>query len=231
MSNRPHGYARYRLDNCRCDICRKAVQKYDRQQVINRANGRPATVDAEPIRKHVRSLQAEGIGLRRIAETSGVRRQTLQVLLAGRTYCNHPPSRRVRAATAEKLLAVTVETARQRRTVDAIGTRRRLQALVAIGWTQEHLANVGDLGRASVARITRGTNVVVTVDLAQRVAALYRSLHYRLPPETTRSERRSALLARRFAADRGWVPPTAWTRVTIDDPTAHPIRIPAEGVA
>ncbi|WP_039942930.1 hypothetical protein, partial [Streptomyces himastatinicus] len=62
---RDHGYARYKLDGCRCYRCGWAKAQYDdaREQAMRRGQWQPF-MDAEPVRTHLRQLQACGLGLR-----------------------------------------------------------------------------------------------------------------------------------------------------------------------
>jgi transcriptional regulator with XRE-family HTH domain len=93
--------------------------------------------------------------------------------------------------------------------VPAIGTRRRLQALAAIGWTYEHLAERLGCKRSNVAQLAHKEMTWVRRDTALRVKALYDQLAMTPGP--------SAASARRAAA-KGWLPPLAWDDDLIDLP-------------
>lgn len=104
------------------------------------------------------------------------------------------------------------------RLVDALGTRRRIEALGALGWTGAQVgAELGVTGEH--VRQLRGQRRV-TRSLAARVSAVYERLAMRLPPETTRTERHNASRQRNKARRLGWLPPLAW--VSIDDPNERP---------
>jgi hypothetical protein len=98
--------------------------------------------------------------------------------------------------------------------VDATGTRRRLQALIAIGWPAELLA--AQLGRRpnSLCRSMSGESV--TARTAQDVATLYERLWNRRPPRMTSEQRAAADAAQAHAAARGWLPPLAWDDIDTD---------------
>jgi lambda repressor-like predicted transcriptional regulator len=103
----------------------------------------------------------------------------------------------------------------------AAGTRRRLQALVFNGWSVRQLA--ARLGRTQPnLRLTLHRSERVRPDVAAAVRALYDELWDQAPPERDRFERRSVTMARRYARERGWVPPLAWDDDEIDDPAASP---------
>lgn len=93
--------ARWTLNGCRCGECSRAHYAYE---VERRSRIEPAYVSALPAREHVRELMAAGVGLKTIAKRSGVPHGTLWKLLYGR---DGKPSKRVRKATQDRLLAVT----------------------------------------------------------------------------------------------------------------------------
>lgn len=102
--------------------------------------------------------------------------------------------------------------------VPAIGTARRVQALVAYGWGHSALAaHLGctDAWMAQLARAdARGSRGVLRRTAAQ-VAELYDRLTAQPPPTG-----RAAAYARTTAARNGWVSPWAWDN--IDDPGEKP---------
>ena len=104
--------------------------------------------------------------------------------------------------------------------VDATAARRRLQALVALGWSQAKLAaRLGMTPSNFGAMLDRG-QVLAATDRA--VAALYRELWDRAPDESTHRAKISASRARNYARGRGWPPPMAWDDEAIADPAAVP---------
>lgn len=54
MSSRRHGYARYKLDGCRCYVCGYAAAQHNdaREHAIRRGQWQPF-VDAGPVRQHL----------------------------------------------------------------------------------------------------------------------------------------------------------------------------------
>jgi hypothetical protein len=119
----------------------------------------------------------------------------------------------VNAATARRILAVDpVVHGAAPTSVDATGTRRRLQALVAIGWpTNELGARLGNKSRylkpLHADRVSRQT--------AESVDALYEQLKDTPGPDQ-RAVRRGARLH--------WAPPGYWD--DIDNPDAVPAGLP-----
>jgi transcriptional regulator with XRE-family HTH domain len=219
-----HGtYASYKARGAGCCApCRKAGSKYvtNRERQIAYGRWNPWT-DAAPVRAHIEQLQASGLGWRRIADLAGVSRNTVNKIIYGRK--GKPPSQRVRPETATKILAVVADltTLGDHARVDATGTHRRLQALVAIGWSQTKLAaRLGiDIGNFNTMLHQRDA---VLVETARAVRDLYEQLWDTPPREATHGERQAASRSRNYAAARGWVKPMGWDDDAIDNPAAEP---------
>lgn len=219
---REHGtYAKYRLEGCRCYPCAAARSAYDenRNRAIAYGTWKP-WVDAEPVRGHIRELQACGMGLRAIAAASGVSRSALIGLVNGKP--GREPASKVRPQTALRILEVqpTLDSLAASTVIDATGTVRRLRALVARGWSQAKLADrLGILPHNFPLTINAER---VTVRTARAVRAMYDELWDQAPPEDSHRLKISVSRARNYARDRGWAPPMAWDDDTIDDPAAVP---------
>ena len=163
-------------------------------------------VPSGPVVDHYNKLRGAGLSCTRIAELSGVNRDTL------RRMGKWTAGSGVQLSTATRVLAVPVP---HRpidgggRVVNAVGTRRRIQALVAIGWPLHTLADKLGCSYSALWQHTRVDSVVAST--AASVDALYLQLHLTRGP----SER-----SRRRALRQGWVPPLAWD--CIDDPDEQP---------
>ena len=133
-----HGtYACYVLDFCRCHPCAKANRDYEAERVRQQAYGRwDNYVDAHPAREHIRTLTDQGMGLKRIVAVSDISQGLLWKLVYGkrRTDGTRTPSKRVRKDTLERILAIELDLAAGA-AVESTGTARRIQALVALGWS------------------------------------------------------------------------------------------------
>jgi transcriptional regulator with XRE-family HTH domain len=219
VADRPHSYARYKLDGCRCYVCAAAASAYNinRERAIAYGRWRPF-VDAEPVLRHVRDLQACGLGLRRIAEAAGVDRKRLQGLLTGRPERGTGPQEKVRPALAAAILAVgpSFDLLGDKTVIDASGTRRRLQALVALGWSQAKLADRLGWTPASFGTLMKESRTIVAT--ARKVRALYDALWDQAPPEDDHRDKIAASRARNHATKHGWLPPQAWDDDLIDLP-------------
>lgn len=96
------------------------------------------------------------------------------------------------------------------RKVDATGTRRRVQALVAIGWSTRELSAMVDKSEGWIRQPLYGRQWVLT-STRDTIRDLYDRLHMTPGP---------SVRARNYAKRRGWVPPLEWDN--IDDPQENP---------
>lgn len=184
---REHGtHAKYALEQCRCELCRQAQREYNRRRV--RAIARPDEiwcpyVDAGPVREHVQWLRSCGIGLKSLAKLAGVPHGTLSKLMYGDPARHMPPSRRVRPATARKVLAVMPNHAAGAQRVPAAPTWRLLDELIALGWSRGELARrLGHQGPGLQINRTR-----VLASTARQVEQLHAELsQIRVIPKKTR---------------------------------------------
>lgn len=224
MTTRPreHGYARYKLDGCRCNKCGWAVAQYNdaREHAIRRGTWQPF-VDAAPVREHLLRLQTCDMGLRPIAAAAGVERKTLSSILRGRPARGTGPQERVRPALAAAILGVepTLDTLGASTPIDATGTRRRLTALVAGGWPQAHLAPRLGLTPNNFTTLLSRDRVLVRTARASRL--LYDEL-WRADPREHGVGAQGYSRARNHAVANLWAPVGAWDDDTIDDPAAFP---------
>lgn len=95
--------------------------------------------------------------------------------------------------------------------IDATGTRRRIRALMWMGWSQESIGRQLGVTSPAVRGWLRGRSVLRTT--AGRVAELYDRL-WCVPGPNVK--------AHHYAAARGWPSPLAWDDDEIDDPAARP---------
>jgi transcriptional regulator with XRE-family HTH domain len=222
VTERAHGYARYRLDGCRCNTCGWERYQYDRNRTRAIAYGTwQPFVDAEPVRVHVRSLQSCSMGLRVIADRAGINRKTLQAVLNGRPERGTPPQEKMRAAVAAAVLAVepTLESLAPSTLISPLGTRRRIQALVAVGWPQQYLAEHLGMQPGNFGQMLGRDQVLVRRALDAR--AMYETL-WRTDPAEHGATAAGISRARKYAAARSWAPPAAWDDERLDDPEAFP---------
>lgn len=164
-----------------------------------------------PVVAHINDLLDAGLSQARIAQLAGTSDDWIRKL-------RRPGRKWVEPPVADAVLAIPIPAAAHhlmagQSRVDATGTRRRLQALSAIGYSQEDL--IGRLGMAAAWAhcLWSDQKLLVAAATAARVEALYNELS--MTPGT-------ASRARLWAVRRGYPPPLAWDDDAIDDPGARP---------
>jgi hypothetical protein len=213
--------AAYVRDRCRCADCTAANTAASRTANRQRTYGRwqPFT-DARPVRNHIAALRAAGIGVEQIASLADMSLSRIREL-ADPGPSDPTVAGRVRSRTAARILAIDIADANRapHSRIDATGTRRRLQALITIGWAPQLLA--AQLGRRPNSLTRSITSPSVTARTAQDVAALYERRSNAPPPRSTGQQRATADAARTLAVAQGWQPPLAWDDIDTD-PTPEP---------
>lgn len=214
-----HGeHLTFERDHCKGEACTKAARKHAKLTAYRTATGTHSYIDAEPARAHVLALR-EQLTVGQIEARSGVHRTAIRVLLGD--FPGKPASKRITRTTSAALLAVKpVAIADETHClVNATGTRRRLQALSALGWPVRTLTDrLGCSPRTTflIMRRPRKSRVVLA-STRDAVVRLYVELAVVAPPST-----RQTSIARRLAFERGWAPPAAWDDDQIDNPRAYP---------
>lgn len=216
----------YLVDKCRCDECREANRREQWERERARLYGRydSGRVDAAPVRDHVQFLVAQGISYKQLAIVSGVSASAIGALLYGRKERGHAPYKRVSAETASAILAVkpTLDNMNDGAKTSVVGSSRRLQALVRIGWSQAKLCDRLGITPANGSRLFAGRGRV-SVRRAKDVRGLYEELWDRTPQPKDWREKIAVNRSVNRASDLGWLPPMAWDDDTIDDPETMPI--------
>jgi hypothetical protein len=165
-------------------------------------------VDSAGCIEHLGRLRAKGYSLERLAQMTGLSRSTFQNM---GTYTERAcVEMRVRNA----IFAVPIPDeiiAGGSLLMDGTGTRRRLQALSAIGHTQDMLAPMFGVAPQAVGKWA--VSEQVSAATVVRVREVFAKLH--MIPGTNRIS-----IAR--ARTKGWLPPLAWDEDEIDDPDAQP---------
>ena len=102
--------------------------------------------------------------------------------------------------------------------VDPTGARRRIQALMCLGWSQVQIAT--HAGTTQTVISAHLYNRWITRNGHDRIATVYELLSARIPATDTTSQRMSVHRTRALARRNGWAPPLAWD--DIDDPDEQP---------
>ncbi len=174
MTTRAHGTrARYVFgatgsdwrNGCRCPDCSAAAVTYEKRRQRARARGEVAYVDAAEAREHLLFLRASGLGRRGVAAASGLSPSQVSKIARGTV-------KRIRPATADRILAVHLGKTPAGSYVDAARTLTQIDDLVhTVGMTRTAIAHA--LGYQTHA-LQIGKEGRVTKANADRVDALWR---------------------------------------------------------
>lgn len=212
----------YIQHQCRCDECCTAHNAREQSRRKLKAYGRFDTglVDAGPVREHLLMLGEFGLGYKRVAALAGLGTTPVRTLIWGRSEPGHrygEMQKRVKRETAEKILCIRPEIHMLAggTSIPARGAHRRVQALVARGWSMSKIAERIGWTRANFGRMMQSDKVSVTTHRA--IAALYAELWDQAPPEESQRDKIAASRARKHAAARNWAPPLAWDDIDLDD--------------
>lgn len=182
-SRRRHGTrVKYVIERCRCAPCTIASRDAERQRRHNLA---PAYVDAGPAREHVRAMMAAGCGYQLQSRVTGVAEQTYQNLLYGGwriqdgTRTKRAPARRVRPATADRILSFRVDQAtalrvadRSAKRVPALPLAQRWRRLLDAGWWTAEACRASGVDRQAFDRLTHRRSVYTSSKVADAIAHL-----------------------------------------------------------
>lgn len=212
-----HGTRAGYVAGCRTDCCAVPNRKWVKQYRLNALrNGGRTTVPTEHVRQHVLHLQ-QTMSLVAIGKASGTSSAQLSRLL-------HGVHARMHTKTAAAILSVRPDANVGGHYVSAIGAQRRLQALVALGYSFEQLEPYfGGYGRANLRIVALGNRQWITSRTATKIKAVYDELWDKPPVGTNQQERGWVTRTKRRAAKLGWAGPLAWDDDTIDDPNAKPV--------
>lgn len=227
----PHGsLSRHKHHGCKCDTCYDSYNAYQSERAKLRAAGLGRQlVHAAPVRRHLIALYAAGLPPHRIATLARLDINTIKAFT--HPSQSRPQGRRQRtsADTAARILAVSPDA--MPGLVDCTGTRRRVQALVAIGWPCERIARAAGISPQNLAHLLG--NQRVRHSTAAAVRAAYEEMSVQ-KPERCGVSRATVKRSKRRADANRWAPPSYWAQYdAIDDPDFQPEygRLRAEVIA
>ena len=172
----------------------------------DRAAGRARYVDAEPTRARLAELAAAHVPIRALARAATLSDTGVKAILDGsRTHVQHHTAVRVQRISLRRIY--DEEPAGH---VPRVGAVRRVQALMAMGWSHHELAQAGV---PNTARLLTGTGNLVTIQRWREISELYDRLSMTPGPSPQ---------TRGWAKTLGYAPPLAWDEDTIDDPRSRP---------
>lgn len=105
------------------------------------------------------------------------------------------------------------------RTIDATGTHRRIEALLALGWGYKAMADRLGYTREAIRQVHLHHTVYAAT--AKAIDGVFRDLCMTPPQPTTAHERAMVDRVRRTAERHGYVPPLAWDDIDNDDAPAQ----------
>lgn len=206
--------------HCRCVNCRRAhADRMDRRR-RTMAYGRwePALVDGTSTRIHIAKLRHLGWTLEPIAAAAGVKHSTILRISSN--------NREVLRTTRDAVLAIPVVEPDLMAwgRVDPTGTRRRLQALMFMGWSGAHLER--RLGKSPRSLSDLMKKPAVTAVAADAVKTLYDELWTVTPNPSNGFEQGVMVRTKRWARRNGWVGPLHWDDIDTDPEPAAVVAEP-----
>lgn len=190
---------------CGCRKCIDAHSRACRTRELAHLQGTPPRVPTGPITQHVHALTRRGLSCAQIAIAAGVSKSSV----ANAKNARNPTFNRT---VADKILAVRPRIVRDTDRVPATGTRRRIQALYAIGHGSKAISELTSMSPYSIQIIANRPHEIVTAGTYKAIRKAYRALAVQ-PGVSAR--------AKASARSNSWAPPAAWGD-DIDDPAATP---------
>lgn len=188
---------------CKHPACIKACARYLKRWRYERSHGLLRLTDPAAVRLHIATLQGAGWSMRAIAAEAGTSPTTIS------RYMGHDAAK-VTLVLVERIMSIDPEQIPSKAStqttepfVPRTGTVRRIQALMAIGYSHADLAARGIDSRNLLNQQGRW----VTRTTHDNVAEKYRQLSRR-PGPTDRSIRE--------AVKRGYLGPAAWDDIDRD---------------
>lgn len=194
------------IRGCSCRPCRSAENAYSKRRRFLNDTGRTLMVDATPVAEHLRALFAAGAGWIQLGATTGCSTSTIQNIITGQvTQC--------RRSTANKLLAATLaDTIPPGRPVPALGSIRRVHALMALGHRCLDISRASDVEHSMISDLVNERVTAIKRHVAERIEIGFRKLA---------ASKGTSVRSLNRATRNAWAPPGAWDD-NIDDPTAVP---------
>jgi hypothetical protein len=222
----------YIQHQCRCIPCRDKHSAMERSRKKAKAYGRWDTglVDAEPVREHMMLLAEFGLGYKRVAVIAGIGTTAARTLIWGRQDPgprNGELQKHVKRETAAAVLAVRPDVANlaDGARMPSRGAQRRLQALMARGWSQSKLAGLVDVSPQNFQKLLK--QEWMTAGRHRTIAALYEEIWDQEPPRGEWRDKIAYSRSVNYAKVRRWLPPLAWD--DIDNDVEPPVAEAEEG--
>jgi hypothetical protein len=184
--------------------------RYFKKWRYDAARGVTRLVDAGPTVTRINDLVSQGASIRAIADAAGLSATAICKVRQG-----HQP--KVSRVTANRVAGLTLASIISRPHgpgfVPKIGAVRRIQGLLAIGWTHAHINAAGELASHRSENTLGQAGDWINRDTHDAICRVYDQLSMTSGP-SARTRGRAAKL--------GYPPPLAWDDDEIDDPAAVP---------
>lgn len=195
--------------HCRCPKCKPAATVYRRRRRKLRALGITSEARSAAAWRVVDQWLAEGKTAAAIGSLTGLSRYTVMSALSAR---KRGTDHRWSPSSVDMILAAwQKKPVAAKGYVSALGARRRLQALSALGWSLDDMEAACGIQFTSLAAVRSGKTARVHAKADAPIRDMYKRLHMTPGPS-----QKAATVAR----GKGWVPPLAWDN--IDDPMESP---------
>lgn len=185
----------------------------DRRNHYLRKTGRGGLVDPTEMRARIRHWHYLGVTFERMSQRTGLESSLLRKQYRGGHF------EQAQWRTEQAVLGAEF-TEEDFEYPFAVGTRRRLQALVAKGFTQAFLAETSGWEHTYLNQFTNSRRVRTTPEVKARVLKLWDKLIDTDPLDVLAP--RAVAYARTVARKRNYPPANCWDDDTIDDPEAAP---------
>lgn len=209
-----HGERRCYLRGCDRPECRNANRRYCKAYRLRReTTGDVLRVPVAQVAHLVNAWTRQGWSQRQIAEAAGCSDRVIHNILTGTI-------KGVRPDIAQGILAAKLGESGDegRSSVDATGTRRRIQALAAAGWPFREIAERAGVHENTPGRVLNRPRIYVGT--ANAIADVYDQIST-LDPQQYGITAFAANKTRNHARAQGWPDPTFWEDYGgIDDPDA-----------
>lgn len=155
----------------------------------------------------IEELLRTGVTIKAIAESAGLHPTVLHRIRSGKVDL-------IERETQKKILAAKPGLGQH---INVVGTRRRLQAMAALGYSLTDVADATGVKAPLLTNIRTGKNVSTAPETAEAIKEFYEIVQDTPAAETVMARR-----AIGFAKAYGWVLPSAWEGLDIDDPNVSP---------
>ena len=220
-----HGDEKRYRRGCRCNKCTAGANAANQRRRYLRLTGRSTRRTPDRAADHVLTLRTAGLDDKTIKAEANVCCDVLYRIMRREGT--------IHVKTEQRILSVPVPQhknapTKSRAYISALGTHRRLRALVAAGWYPSELARRLGKDRENLSQLLtgkRGTQVALYQ--ADEVHALYAELADQ-KPEDHGVPHHYAQRARTQAAARGWAAPGYWDEEGFDNPDYTPTSTDTE---